>query len=77
MVEKLEGYCYPYAEERPAGQMAGLATRDVFDELCEVGMERWFWRDEMHHTEPYERLLARKIVELLDDPGQRLPYEFY
>lgn len=77
MVEKFEGYCFPYAEERPAGQMAGLATKEVYDELCGVSMDKWFWRDESHHTEPMQRLLARKIVELLEDKSKRLPFEFY
>lgn len=27
--------------------------------------------------EPYERLLARSIVEFLNDKSQRLPLEFY
>lgn len=50
ILSRLEGFCFPYAEEMPAHMWAGQPTRDVFHEACDVGMESWFWRDEMHHT---------------------------
>lgn len=72
MYEKIEGYCYPYAEDWHRGE-----TKDVVDDLCVTPMDHWFWRDDTHHTEPYEKLLARLVVEHLGDRGARLPLEFY
>ena len=72
MYEKIEGYCYPYAEDRHRGR-----TRDVIDDLCIIPMDHWFWRDDKHHTEPYEQLLARSIVDHMKEPKNRFPLEFY
>ena len=72
MYEKIEGYCYPYAEDRHRGE-----TKDIVDDLCKIPMDHWFWRDDAHQTEPYEKLLARQIVDHISDPSNRMPLEFY
>lgn len=40
-------------------------------------MTQYLWRDEFHYSEPFQRLMAKQIVELLLSPDQRLPMEFY
>jgi len=91
MLERFEGFCYLYADAEEGkggsggqsggqsiqGQRAGEATRDVFDALCGVGLEKFLWRDERHMTEGWQRLVARKITEVLDNGEARLPLEFW
>lgn len=69
---KLKGFCFPYIHDHWWTDTAG-----VFDESCKVPLNQYFWRDDMHVTEPYHKLMARQIVDLLKDPRQRLPLEFY
>lgn len=68
-VIKPEGYCYFYADR----------NKEVieFDPLCGVALNQFYWRDEHHMTEPYHRLLARMIVEHMNDLSNAFPLEFY
>ena len=68
-MKKMEGFCFPYAENRD-----DLNTNDP---LCGEPLERWFWRDDEHMTEPYHRLMARMIVEEMDSIEKAFPHEFY
>ena len=66
-IQKVEGYCYPYAESK-----WWAATKDVYDDLCTYPLDGYLWRDDYHH-----KLMARLIVEHLSDTKHRLPFEFY
>ena len=80
MLERFEGFCYLYADEGEGGsrgQRAGEKTSEVWEEGCGVGLEKWLWRDERHMTEGWQRLVARRIVEVLEEGEGRLPVEFW
>lgn len=72
MYNHLFGYCFPYADD-----VWWVATEYVFDPGCTDGLINYLWRDEWHYSEPFQRLMAKQIVELLQSPEQRLPLEFY
>ncbi|KAL9050138.1 MAG: hypothetical protein Q9162_006809 [Coniocarpon cinnabarinum] len=67
-IQRLEGYCYFYEDKREVID---------FDPACLNPLPEFYWRDTRHHTEPFHRLMARIIVELLSDTRNALPYEFY
>lgn len=72
MYNHLFGYCFPYADD-----IWWVETAKVFDPGCTDGLINYFWRDEFHYSEPFQQLMARLMVELLNSPDQRLPQEFY
>lgn len=67
-IQRQEGYCYFYADKR-----------DVIenDPACMNDLSEFYWRDDIHHTEPYHRLMARLMVEHMKELNNALPYEFY
>lgn len=67
-IQRMEGYCYFYEDKKEVIE---------FDPACKNPLEEFYWRDTKHHTEPFHRLMARTIVELLEDVSNALPYEFY
>ena len=67
-IQRMEGYCYFYEDKREVIE---------FDPACRNPLDEFYWRDAKHHTESFHRLMARMIVELLEDVENALPYEFY
>ena len=67
-IKRLEGYCYFYEDRKELIE---------FDPACLNPLDEFYWRDTRHHTEPFHRLMAKNIVELLSDVHNALPYEFY
>ena len=67
-IQRLEGYCYFYEDKKEVID---------FDPACRNPLDEFYWRDTRHHTQPYHRLMARLIVELVSDVRNALPYEFY
>lgn len=70
---KMEGYCYFYADKNYPKNHLGV----TFIEECGVDISQWYWRDDVHMTEPFHKLLAKLMVEMIADSEKRLPYEFY
>lgn len=68
-IVRMEGYCYFYSDR----------SQEVVEdtEACGNKLEQFYWRDEMHHTQPYHRLIARMMVQEMRDLENALPYEFY
>lgn len=56
---RMEGFCWPYAERKD--------ELDTDDARCGDRLVNFYWRDGEHQTEPYHRLIARLMVELMED----------
>ena len=67
-IKREEGYCFFYSDRKETIQ---------FDPACKNELTEFYWRDDVHHTEPYNRLMGRLMVGEMMIMENALPYEFY